>query len=298
MVSSILASSTPEGAARTRPGFTAWLAREGRYVALLALGLLALFAFAALAAPWLYSWETATRVQLGSALLPPSPSHWLGTDELGRDLVARVVWGARITLVVAVCSVAIALVAGVAAGALCGFYTGRASELGMGLVDFMLAFPRTLFAIMLVAVAGNSIASLVFAIGISTIPVYARLFYGPVMAMKQREFVTASRALGASDLRLLFAHILPNLLSLVIVQSTLSLAEAILIGSGLSFLGLGPPPPTPEWGVMIAGSRAHIAAHPHVILAPGCALFLVILSFNLVGDALRDYVDPRSRGRL
>jgi len=193
--------------------------------------------------------------------------------------------------------VAVALVAGITIGALCGFYAGRVSAFTMGVVDFMLAFPRTLFAIMLVAVAGNSIPSLILAIGISTIPVYARLFQAPVLAMKQRDFVMASRALGAGDARILLRHILPNLLSLVIVQSTISLAEAILIGSGLSFLGLGPPPPTPEWGVMIAGSRAHIVAHPHVILAPGCALFLVILSFNLVGDALRDYVDPRSHGR-
>jgi len=298
MDSSIPASSSPERGARARPSFAAYLLREGRWLASLAALALVLFALAALVAPWLYSWETATRVQLGSALQAPGPGHWLGTDELGRDLVARVIWGARITLVVAVSSVAIALVAGIAVGAVCGFYPGRASSLGMGLVDFMLAFPRTLFAIMLVTVAGNSIASLVLAIGISTIPVYARLFYAPVMAMRRREFVLASRAIGASDARLLLGHILPNLLSLVIVQSTLSLAEAILIGSGLSFLGLGPPPPTPEWGVMIAGSRAHIAAHPHVILAPGCALFLVILSFNLVGDALRDYVDPRTRGRL
>jgi len=297
MASSIPASSIPDVPARGRRGFAAYLLRERRYLAAAAALALVAFAAAAVVAPWLYSWDAATRVKLGAALLSPGPGHWLGTDELGRDLVARVLWGARITLVVAVSSVAIALVSGVAVGALCGFYPGRASTLGMGLVDFMLAFPRTLFAIMLVTVAGNSIASLVLAIGISTIPVYARLFYGPVMSMRRREFVLASRAIGASDARLLLAHILPNLLSLVIVQSTLSLAEAILIGSGLSFLGLGPPPPTPEWGVMIAGSRAHISSHPHVILAPGCALFLVILSFNLVGDALRDHVDPRSHGR-
>jgi len=293
MASSILASPIPE-TPRGRGNFAAYLVRNRRYVALVASGLIIAFILAAIFVPLAFSWEEATRVKLGAALLPPGPGHWLGTDELGRDLVARVLWGARITLVVAVCSVAIALAVGVTTGALCGFYPGTLSGIVMRLTDFMLAFPRTLFAIMIITVAGNSIASLTLAIGISTIPVYARLFYAPVMALKQREFVVASRALGASDLRLLAAHILPNVLSLVIVQATISLAEAILIGSGLSFLGLGPPPPTPEWGVMIAGSRAHIASNPHVILAPGGALFLVILSFNLVGDALRDYVDPRS----
>src|SRR4051812_707679 len=228
MVSSILESSIPDLHARS--GFAGYLVRERRFVALAAAGALLLFAAAALVAPWLYSWETATRVQLSAALLPPRAGHWLGTDELGRDLLARVLWGARITLVVAVCSVAIALIAGIAIGGLCGFYPGKASGFGIGVADFMLAFPRTLFAIMLVAVAGNSVMSLILAIGISTIPVYVRLFYGPVMAMKQREFVVASRALGASDARLLLKHILPNLLSLVIVQATLSLAEAILIG--------------------------------------------------------------------
>jgi ABC-type dipeptide/oligopeptide/nickel transport system permease subunit len=295
MASSTPASLTPEPEARR--GFAAYLLRERRYVALLAAAILVAFALAALLVPLFFSWEVATRVQLGTALLPPAPGRWLGTDELGRDLLARVLWGARITLVVAVCSVAIALVAGLVIGGLCGFYTGKVSGLTMRFIDFMLAFPRTLFAIMLIAVVGNSIFSLTLAIGISTIPIFVRLFQAPVLALKQREFVVASRAMGASDLRLLATHILPNMTSLVIVQSTISLAEAILIGSGLSFLGLGPPPPTPEWGVMIAGSRAHIESNPHVILAPGCALFLVILSFNLVGDALRDFADPRSHAR-
>lgn len=297
MASSIPASPIPERLAPGRGSFPAWLVRERRYVALAAAAAIGLFILAAIVVPLFYSWEAATRVQLGTSLLAPGPGRWLGTDELGRDLLARVLWGARITLVVAVCSVAIALICGVTVGALCGYYPGRASAFVMRFTDFMLAFPRTLFAIMLITVVGNSIASLTLAIGISTIPIFVRLFHAPVLALKQREYVCAARAMGASDLRILGRHILPNLMSLVIVQSTISLAEAILIGSGLSFLGLGPPPPTPEWGVMIAGSRAHMVSNPHVILAPGIALFLVILSFNLVGDALRDYADPRSRSR-
>lgn len=278
-------------------GFVGYLWRRRNIMALAAVAITALFVLSALAAPLLFDWSRATQVNLGSALLTPSSQHWLGTDELGRDMLARVVWGARVTLIVAVCSVLLAMVVGVAIGTLCGFYDGRLSNLVMRFTDFMIAFPRTLFAIMIITVAGNSIVSLTLAIGISTIPIYIRLFRAPVLALRSREFVVAARSMGASDLRLMVSHILPNTVSLMIVQGTIALAEAILIGSGLSFLGLGPQPPTPEWGAMIAGSRAYIASHPHVILAPGLALFFVILSFNLVGDALRDYVDPRSRAR-
>jgi peptide/nickel transport system permease protein len=147
----------------------------------------------------------------------------------------------------------------------------------------------------LIAVMGPGLLSLTVAIGVSTVPIYARLFRAPVLSLKKREFVLAARSLGARDGPILFGHIVPNTFSLMIVQGTISLAEAILIASGLSFLGLGPTPPTPEWGAMIATSRAHITTMPHVVFAPGIALFLVILGFNILGDALRDYVDPRMR---
>jgi len=274
------------------------LARRGNYVTLGACALIAVLVFAAVFAPWLYDWQTATRVNLAEALKPPSAAHPLGMDELGRDLLARVVWGARITLIVAVASVGIAMVLGILIGALCGYYENWFSSAVMRFMDSMIAFPRILLAIIVVTIFGAGIFSLTLAIGISTIPLNARLFRAPVLALKKRQFSMAARALGARDSAILFSHILPNTLSLVIIQGTLSLAEAILIGSGLSFLGLGPQPPTPEWGAMIASSRAHITTHPHIILAPGIALFLVILSFNLVGDALRDFIDPRSRNAM
>ena len=145
--------------------------------------------------------------------------------------------------------------------------------------------------------AGNSVLSLMIAIAVSTMPIYVRFFAAPVRALREREFVLAARAIGVNDLQLLLTHIIPNIGSLIIVQATTALAEAILIGSGLSFLGLGPPPPIPEWGAMIANARAQLTTHPAILLLPGCALFAMILALNLLGDALRDYVDPRSRQR-
>ena len=291
-----LASPTPDQT--RRQNFLGFLIRRRNYSAIGAAIVLILSIVGAAAAPLLYDWEATTRVALETSLLSPSASHPLGTDELGRDMLARLIWGARITLVVGVVSVAIAMVAGVVLGALCGYYENWLSDGLMRLMDFMIAFPRTLFAIIIVTIFGSGITSLILAIGISTIPPNVRLFRGPVLALKRRQFTTAAKALGAKDVNILFSHILPNTMSLVIIQGTLSLAEAILIGAGLSFLGLGPQPPTPDWGAMIAASRAHITAHPHVILVPGFALFLVILSFNLLGDALRDYIDPRSAKAL
>lgn len=278
-----------------RGGFIRFLFSRRRWVALTALTIIAGILLAAIAAPWLFDWNAVTRVDLEKSLIAPNASYWLGTDELGRDLLGRVIWGARITLAVAFGSVAIATVVGVALGAACGYYSGVVPNAIMRCMDFMIAFPRTLVAIVVITAAGNSVLSLTLAIAISTIPIYVRFFSAPVKALKQREFVLASRSIGMGDLGLLVNHILPNVGSLIIVQATVSLAEAILIGSGLSFLGLGPPPPVPEWGAMIAASRPLLAIHPYVLVAPGEALFFVILSFNLVGDALRDYVDPKSR---
>ncbi|WP_417280561.1 ABC transporter permease [Celeribacter sp.] len=276
-------------------GFVDYLIRRRNFVAIIALFIMVAFVLAAICAPLLYSWETATRVDLLNSLLSPSLKHPLGTDEVGRDLLARLVWGARITLLVALVAVSIAMTFGVIIGALCGYFENWFTALLMRFIDSLIAFPRTLFAIVIVTIFGPGVVSLTLAIGISTIPPNVRLFRGPVLALKRRQFTTAAKSLGARDLSILFSHILPNTTSLMIVQGTLSLAEAILIGSGLSFLGLGPQPPTPEWGAMIASSRAQFTLHPHVIFAPGIALFLVILSFNLVGDALRDYIDPRAR---
>lgn len=295
MAYSIPASSTPEARPRKQGGFFGYVLKTRNWPAIVGLVVVALFILAAVAAPLFADWTAITRVNLQTALQTPSLAFPFGTDELGRDLVGRVIWGARISLIVAVVSVGVSLVLGVVIGALCGYYQGRVADLVMRGIDFMIAFPRILLAIMLITVMGPGVVSLTLAIGISTVPIYARLFRAPVLSLKQREFVLAAKSLGANDATILFSHILPNTVSLMIVQGTISLAEAILIASGLSFLGLGPQPPIPEWGAMIASSRAHLTSYPHVVLAPGFALFFVILSFNLVGDALRDYADPRVR---
>lgn len=294
LASPTLEASTPAGRS-PRLGFIRFLLSGKRWCALTAFFAVCAIALAALAAPWLFDWNAVTRVDLAKALIAPNAAHWLGTDQLGRDLLGRVLWGARITLTVAFASVAIAVFVGVMLGAACGYYAGVVPGVVMRLTDFMIAFPRTLVAIVVITLAGNSVLSLTLAIAISTIPIYVRFFAAPVKALKQREFVLASRSIGVSDMRLLVSHILPNVGSLIIVQATVSLAEAILIGSGLSFLGLGPPPPVPEWGAMIAQARPLLVIHPFVLIAPGGALFLLILSLNLLGDALRDYVDPKAR---
>ncbi|VVO43941.1 ABC transporter permease [Pseudomonas fluorescens] len=280
---------------KRRLGFISFLISNKRWFALSAFVVILVMVAAALCAPFLFDWDSVTKINLSKSLIGPGTESLLGTDQLGRDLLGRVLWGARITLTVAVSSVGIAMLVGVSVGAACGYYNGAIASLVMRVMDSMIAFPRTLVAILVITVAGNSIFSLTLAIAISSIPIYVRFFAGPVMALRNREFVLASKSIGVGDLRLLLVHILPNIGSLVIIQATVSLAEAILIGSGLSFLGLGPPPPTPEWGSMISESRPLLTTHPYVLIAPGCALVLTILSFNIVGDALRDYIDPKSR---
>lgn len=299
MASSTLASPTTktdtQPSVKRRLGFVRFLVSHQRWFALSALIVIVAMVLAALCAPLFFDWDSVTKINLSKSLIAQGSDYWLGTDQMGRDLLGRVLWGARITLTVAVSSVAIAMLVGVSVGAACGYYNGALSSVVMRIMDSMIAFPRTLVAILVITVAGNSILSLTLAIAISSIPIYVRFFAGPVMALRNREFVLASKSIGVSDLRLLLVHILPNIGSLVIIQITVSLAEAILIGSGLSFLGLGPPPPTPEWGSMIAESRPLLTTHPYVLFAPGCALVLTILSFNIVGDALRDFIDPKSR---
>ncbi len=293
MESSTHASPTPEMAHKSSLIWIGMIASH--WLTLAAAACIIFFVGAALFAPLLYDPSTISLVNLNAARQSPSWEYWLGTDEMGRDMIARLIYGGRITLLVAIVSVAGSMVVGITIGALCGFYDNWLTASVMRFMDFMIAFPRVLVAIMVIAVAGPGIVSLTLAIAISTVPQNARLFRGPVIALRQRQFVTAARALGATDMSILFGHILPNTASLAIVHGTISLAEAILIASGLSFLGLGPQPPTPEWGAMIAGSRSYLTTTPHLILVPGIALFLVILSFNILGDVLRDHLDPRMR---
>ena len=231
-----------------------------------------------------------------NAYLPPlSPGHVLGTDELGRDLLSRVLWGARVSLPVAFVAVAVGLVGGGIIGLTSGYAGGASDLLLMRLVDALLAFPGLILAIAIVAALGPGIRNAMIAIGIVAIPVYARLVRAVVLQLKQMEFVVATRSLGASPFRLVLGHLIPNLLNPVIVQVSLSAGFAILAEAALSFLGLGAQLPTPDWGQMINTGAAFLVNDPWLAIVPGAAISVTVFSFNLLGDSLRDALDPRLR---
>lgn len=255
--------------------------------ALLAL-FLVLALFADLIAPYGFNDQ-----DLGLMFQPPGREHLFGTDNLGRDVFSRVVYGARISLRVGFFAVAISAVAGVLLGALAGYFGGATDSLIMRSMDVMLAFPSILLAIAIVAVMGNNLTNAMIAVGVVGIPVFARLTRASVLTVKEMEYVQAARALGAGNLRLLRVHILPNCLNPLIVQATLSVGTAVLDAAGLSFLGLGAKPPTPEWGTMLSDTYRYYDRAPWLVLAPGLAIMGMVLGFNLLGDGLRDALDPR-----
>ncbi|RRH68369.1 ABC transporter permease [Falsigemmobacter faecalis] len=244
-------------------------------------------------APLIYSYDDVINMNLAQVLRPPSLEHPLGTDELGRDLMGRLLWGGRVSLVLSSVSVAIGLVAGVTIGVCAGYFDGPLSWLTMRCVDAMMTFPRMLVALFVITVMGQGEVSLAIAVGISTIPIFARLSRGSTLALRGIAYVEAAGAIGASHSRILLRHILPNILSPLLVQATLAFASAVILAAGLSFLGMGPAPPTPEWGAMTAEARSYLVTAPHIVLAPAVAVLLLVLGFNLLGDALRDIMDPR-----
>jgi peptide/nickel transport system permease protein len=251
----------------------------------------------ALLAPWLPLLDPDT-VDTPNRLRPPlSPGHWLGTDEFGRDLLARLIWGARVSLLAGVASAGAAMVIGVTLGILGGFYTGWVETLVMRLTDILMAFPYILLAIAIVAGLGPGLRNAMIAIAIVGFPLYTRLVRGVVLSLREREFVEAARALGATDPLILGRHILPHLVSPVIVALSLDVGAKILATAGLSFLGLGTQPPTADWGSMLATGRQFVVLSPHVVLLPGLAIFVIVLALNMVGDALRDLFDPRTHTR-
>ena len=264
-------------------------------LAAIGLTLIALFLACALFAPWLAPHDPA-QLDLTGRLLPPSLSHWFGTDELGRDIFSRILFGARISMVVAVSVVGLGLALGLIAGCVAGYYGGWADTiLNLYLTNAFLALPGILLAIAFVAFLGPGLGNVILALAISGWVGYARLVRGQVMAVKEREFVEAARALGASDLRILTRHILPNILQPLIVQAAIGMAGAVLAEATLSFLGLGVPPPAASWGAMLNDARSHLFDSPHLVFFPATAVMLCVLSFNFVGDALRDFLDPRTR---
>jgi peptide/nickel transport system permease protein len=249
----------------------------------------------ALLAPWLAPQDPAY-IDLPSRLTPPSGAHWLGADELGRDILSRVLYGARISMLVGVSVVVLSLTLGLIIGSVAGYYGGRIDRFfNVVVMNAFLSFPGILLAIAFVAFLGPGTFNLVLALSLGGWVGYARLVRGQVLATREREFVEAARALGASDLRIIVRHILPNIIQPVIVQAAIGMAGAVLAEATMSFLGLGVPPPTASWGSMLNDGRSHLVDAPHLVLFPAAAVMLAVLSFNFVGDALRDYLDPRSR---
>ncbi len=234
----------------------------------------------------------------GDRLRAPSRTHWLGTDELGRDVLSRIIFGARVSLQIQVVAVMLALAVGVTLGAVGGYLGGGMDNLIMRSMDVLLAFPSIFLALGIIAALGAGLVPLMLAAGISSVPQFARIVRGSVLSLKEREFVEAALALGSGSGRVLFRHLLPNCLAPIIVQSTLRMATVLLTASGLSFLGLGVQPPTPEWGAMLSNARSYLIVAPHVATIPGLAIMVVVVGFNLFGDGLRDVLDPRLRQAL
>ena len=260
------------------------------------LGMLALFALAAALAPLIAPFDPLT-VHPRNGLEAPSTTFWLGTDELGRDILSRLIYAARTSLGVALGSVLVAAAVGAPLGMAAGFLGGAVDSLVMRILDAILAFPVILLAILVVASLGTSAVNLVLTIGFVFIPYFARLMRGNVLSIKGREFVTASRAAGASDAYLAWRVILPNTLSATIVQASLTMSLAVLIEASLTFVGVGVQPPTPAWGSMLQSSQLFLQQAPWYVLAPGACIFLSVLAFNLIGDGLGQVLDPGGRRR-
>jgi peptide/nickel transport system permease protein len=269
----------------------------GRRNRLAAAGMIfvGIFLLFALFAPWIAPKDPAL-LDLPSRLQPPNAVHWFGADELGRDILSRIIYGARISMLVGGGVVAGSLLLGIIFGSIAGYYGGVVDRFfNVIVMNAFLSFPGILLAIAFVAFLGPGIFNLILALCIGGWVGYARLVRAQVLAVKEKEFVEAARALGASDWRIVTRHILPNIIQPVIVQAAIGMAGAILAEATMSFLGLGVPPPTASWGSMLNDGRAHLFDAPHLVLFPAGAVMLAVLSFNFIGDALRDYMDPRSR---
>jgi peptide/nickel transport system permease protein len=270
--------------------------------ALVGFALVALFVVVAVFAPLIapYSPHEQNLSLLSQGCCPgPSADHWFGVDQLGRDEFSRIVYGARYSLVVGVVAVSVGLSIGLLLGALAGYVGGGVDSVVMRLMDIMLAIPGLLFAIGVVAVLGPGFWQVMVAVGVVTIPIFARLLRGSVLGQKENDFVLAARAVGVPRRTIVFSHILPNAISPVIVAATLAMATAIIDVAGLGFLGLGPQDPaTPEWGTMLTEVDRYLQSAPHLAIAPGIAIVIAVLGFNLIGDGLREALDPKLRGRV
>lgn len=262
--------------------------------AVLGLVIVALLTLMAILSPILIDYETQViKTNYSEALQAPSADHWFGTDEMGRDILLRVMYGSTVSLSIGVVTVAVSLTVGLILGAAAGYFGGKTDMIIMRIMDIFLAIPGTLLAICIVASLGNSIPNLVIAQAVSSIPTFSRVVRGAVITARDADYVEAARAIGAKDATIIFHEVLR--LAPIIVQTTLQVASVILSIAGLSFIGLGIPAPRPEWGAMLSGARAYIRDYSYMCLFPGLAIMTTILSLNLLGDGLRDALDPRLR---
>ncbi len=263
-------------------------------LALVGLGMVLIFIFVAIFAPFIVPNDPLSQ-NIRRSAESPSFEYIFGTDELGRDIFSRIIYGARISLTIGLITIAIGIAVGVPLGAISGYFGGLIDLIIQRFIDVMLSFPAILLAIVLVSVLGQNLVNAMIAIGVVSVPIYARLVRSSTLTIKEIDFVQASRAVGRTDLGIIIHHVLPNLMSPIIVQSTLQVASAILWAAGLGFLGLGAQAPTPEWGAMLSSGRDFIRHAPHVVFFPGLAIVVTVLGFNLLGDGLRDALDPRMK---
>ncbi len=271
-----------------------WFRLKKNKTSVLGLIIILIIISLAIASGFIYDYdEDVINQNISERLQSPSMDHPFGTDELGRDILARIIYGSRTSLSIGFTTVVISLISGGILGAISGFYGGRIDNVIMRIMDIFLAIPGTLFAITIVAALGTSTINLMIALSISGVPRFARIVRSSVMTVRDVEFVEAARAIGANNLRIIIQHVIPNSLAPVIVQTTLQVATIILTIAGLSFLGLGVSAPQPEWGAMLSSARAYMREYSYMTLFPGLAIMITILSLNLLGDGLRDALDPR-----
>lgn len=287
-------TANPEvGKKRSRAKET-WRRLKKSKSAMIGLTLVIIIVILALAAPLFIDYNTQVINQsIADRLQKPCAEHWFGTDNLGRDIFSRILYGARISLMIGAVSCLICCPLGVILGSLAGFYGGRVDDVIMRFFDILLAIPSTLMAILLVAAFGTNLFNIILAVGLPTLPQYVRITRASVMTIKQQEYVEAARAVGANNFQIIKTHILPNCIAPVLVQATLRCATVIADAAALSFLGLGIAEPTPEWGGMLSAARPFLRDYPHTVLFPGLAIMITILALNMLGDGLRDALDPK-----
>ena len=270
-----------------------WRKFKRQKLALWAGGFIILLVVVAILAPWIAPYDAENFFDYDALNSPPTAAHWFGVDSLGRDIFSRILMGTRISLTAGVLSVVLGAAIGTVFGLLAGYYEGWWDRITMRVCDVLFAFPGILLAIAVVAVMGNGMSNVIIAVAIFSIPAFARLVRGNTLVLKQQTYIESARSIGASDATILFRHIMPGTLSSIVVYFTMRIGTSIITAASLSFLGMGAQPPTPEWGAMLNEARADMVMAPHVAIFPSLAIFLTVLAFNLLGDGLRDALDPK-----